>query len=195
MKSTANAQHVPTTQHNTTLLLQHKTHSDGRSDTHKPFSLNNHTFFFCSVQPWFSRLERAAKAVSHWSRLISGGSPSCITAAADGKRKVKSPIFEESRKKSSECSHPSNRLSRATGSQTAHFVSRAWETHRTNNNSTLFGTMILRKCVFAVEIKTFCFHNSRLRLSVWNKNKTKTKTEEKLTLESVTLKTFCNGRF
>lgn len=46
MKSTANAQHVPTTQHNTTLLLQHKTLSDRRSDTHKPFSLNNHTFFF-----------------------------------------------------------------------------------------------------------------------------------------------------
>lgn len=47
MTSTANAQHVPTTQHNTTLLLQHKTHSDGRSDTHKPFSLNNNnTFFF-----------------------------------------------------------------------------------------------------------------------------------------------------
>lgn len=112
MTSTANAQHVPTTQHNTTLLLQHKTHSDGRSDTHKPFSLNNHTFFFffCSVQPWLSTIKRAAKAISHWSRLISGGRPSCIAAAADGKREVKSPIFEDSRKKSSECSHPSNRL-------------------------------------------------------------------------------------
>lgn len=152
VKSTANGQHVATTQHDTWPFLQHKTHNHRHSDTHEPFSLNNHTFLlFSSVLNLPNRKSRQGHFSLVLAFIVGENFRSLqLQAAAHhasfqlqmANRKINFHFFEDSRKNSCECSHISNRLNRISGLQTAHFPSQGWETHCTNCNTMLFGTVI-----------------------------------------------------